>query len=174
MRGTVDGLSNPHTMLDLLPALYAEDSLASRLIEALDGILAPVVLALDNLGDYFDPRLTPADFLTWLGGWVAVGDIRTESACVRRQLVAQAVELHSRRGTRRGIGELIMVLAGAVVQIEDSGGVIASTETATPPPGSPTPELVLRVGAEVDIESIEPAIAMALPVQIPYRIEVFE
>lgn len=172
MRGTVDGLRNPHSMLHLLPALYAGDNLAGRLVGALDEILAPAVLALDNLSEYFDPRLTPEDFLGWLGSWVAAVDDPTLAIALRRQLVARAVELHGRRGTRQGIADLVELLTGSTPVVEDSGGVAASTEPATPPPGRAPAELIVRVGPDVDLDVIEPVVAAARPVHVPYRIEV--
>ncbi|MGW2090124.1 hypothetical protein ACWCQ6_35010, partial [Streptomyces sp. NPDC001880] len=65
-RAAVPGLASRYPIGGLLPALYADDDLAQRFTAGLDTVLAPVLSTLDNLPAYFDPLLTPADFLPWL------------------------------------------------------------------------------------------------------------
>ena len=66
-RGLVRMLISPHPLADALPALFQEDGFTQRFMSAFDAALAPVFATLDNLPTYFDPWLTPPDFLEWLG-----------------------------------------------------------------------------------------------------------
>ncbi|TME80972.1 MAG: hypothetical protein E6I47_08350, partial [Chloroflexi bacterium] len=68
-RGLVRALISPHPLADALPALFQEDGFTQRFMSAFDAALAPVFATLDNLPTYFDPWLTPPDFLEWLGSW---------------------------------------------------------------------------------------------------------
>ena len=68
MRGLVPGVPTPHSLLGVLPGIYSDDDLTRRLVGAFDDGLVPVFVALDNVGAYLDPALTPPDFLRWLGG----------------------------------------------------------------------------------------------------------
>src|SRR6476620_3318162 len=99
-RAAVPGLASRYPIGGLLPALYADDDLAQRFTAGLDTVLAPVLSTLDNLPAYFDPSLAPADFLPWLSSWVAADIDPAWPEELRRAVVARAVELHRRRGTR--------------------------------------------------------------------------
>ena len=66
MRGAIPGLDTSVPFGPMLPAIYQEDEFSMRFVAGFDDVLAPVLLALDCLIDYFDPALTPTDFLEWL------------------------------------------------------------------------------------------------------------
>lgn len=175
MRGTQDGPSSPHSLLELLPSVYASDELARRLVSAFDDTLAPVFLSLDNFAGYLDPALAPTDFLSWLGGWVSAVDETTLPEQRRRALVARAVELHAMRGTATGMAELVKLVTGRTAEITESGAVTWSAEPGTAPPGRQEGEVVVRVrgeGAEqVDPRVLESVVATTRPAHIGYRIE---
>lgn len=85
-RAAVPGLPSRHPIGEQLPALYAEDDFAQRFTAGLDTVLAPVFATLDSLPSYFDPRLAPADFLSWLASWVGgVDDPGGRSRCGARR-----------------------------------------------------------------------------------------
>lgn len=172
MRGLVADLPSPHPLLGVLPRVYAEDDLACRLTEAFDEALAPVFVALDGFPGYLDPALTPDDFLTWLGGWVAAFDHPELPEPRRRELVARAVELHARRGTAGGLAALVELVSGTSVTVEDSGGVAWSTEPGTMPPGRPDAEAVVRLAAPGDAARlVESVVAAVRPAHVRYRVE---
>jgi phage tail-like protein len=83
---------------------------------------------------YFDPGLrpgrtraapgeeAPAEFLAWLSTWVALtlrADVREE---LQRELIARAVPLYRKRGTREGLEELIQIYTGMGVTITEYRG----------------------------------------------------
>ncbi|HEX3044013.1 MAG TPA: phage tail protein [Bacillota bacterium] len=66
---------------------------------------------LDVIYEYFDPLETPAEFLTWLAGWVGLtlqeGEGWDEGK--KRRLIAQIVPLYKKRGTLEGLKEYLQL-----------------------------------------------------------------
>lgn len=177
MRAIVPGLASPHPMARHLPAVYQEeDAFTVRLTEALDEVLAPILATLDNLPAYFDPRLTPDDFLGWLAGWVALDLDETWDVAQRRAAVSQAVDLLRRRGTAAGLADEVRLVTGAEVEVVENGGAAWSLDPGSPMVGSPEPTLLVRITASdpssIDVDRIERVVSGAKPAHVPHRIEI--
>ena len=177
MRGHVGGLVHPHPLGQSLPAIYQEDDFAQRLCQGLDEVTAPLIGTLDCLDSYFDPLLTPEDFLEWLATWVAVALDEGWAIERRRLLVGSAVDLYGRRGTVAGIRGAIWLYTGVEPEIEDSGATTWSLSPGSPVAGRPRPELVVRIRLEGVTEAqqrrIDRIVAETKPAHVPHRIEVF-
>ncbi|RPK64537.1 phage tail protein I [Streptomyces sp. ADI95-17] len=175
-RAAVPGLPSRYPIGELLPALYADDDLAQRFTAGLDTVLAPVLSTLDNLPAYFDPALTPADFLPWLSSWVAAEVDPAWPEELRRAVVARAVELHRWRGTRRGLAEQLRLCFGVRADIRDGGGAAWSSRPGTGLPPAPTGELLVRVwaphGGPVDADRVRAVVAASCPVHLTSRVEI--
>ncbi|MFF1418023.1 phage tail protein [Streptomyces sp. NPDC058280] len=176
MRGTVTGLPSPHPLVELLPALYLEQDFLGRFLSALDDVLAPILLTLDNLPAHLDPRSAPEDFLDWVAQWVAAephGDIPAEG---RRAAVTEAVARHSRRGTRGGLAEAIRRQTGVEPEITESGGSGWSPTPNTELPGEARPWVVVRLRVvepeAVDRVGVEELIEGEIPAHIGYELEI--
>jgi phage tail-like protein len=176
VRGLVPGLLSAHPIVETLPALYQEDDLARRLTRALDEVLAPAISTIDNLGAYLDPALTPDDFLEWLGSWVAALLDETWPIERRRAFVAQAADLHRRRGTVAGLADHVRVFTDGEVHITESGGAAWSATSGGMPPGSPQRSLHVRVTvrapSDVDVARLDALVAGAKPAHLGHTVEV--
>lgn len=176
MRGTIVGLPNPHPLGPSLPALYQEDDFAQAFLSALDGVLAPVINTLDNLDAYFDAYLTPDDFLTWLGSWVAIAIDDEWSIERRREAVARAVDLYRLRGTAAGLGQQIEIYTGGTVEIVENGGTAWSIDPGGELPGSAKPLVVVRVLVSdpktIDASRVDALVAAAKPAHVEHRVEI--
>jgi phage tail-like protein len=176
MRGLIPGLGTPHPFGPLLPALFQEDDFVLRWCRGLDEVLAPVLSTLDCLDAYFDPALTPPDFLDWLAVWVNLSLDQNWPEERRRRLVYRAAELYRWQGTRRGIAEHVALYSGELPEIDDSGGAGWSAAPGGPLPGRAGGEIVVRVrpppGHPVDWHHLEAIVATAKPAHIAHRIEV--
>jgi phage tail-like protein len=170
------GLGTPHPVGATLPALYEDDRLAQVLTGAVDEMLAPVQSTLDCLVAYVDAGQAPADFVDWLGEWVAAPFDRWMPPARRRRLLAANGALQRSRGTEAGLVALLtLALDATAVEVTGGGGTWWSVE-----PDSYVPEevstLVVRVTLPprepADPERVERLVASAVPAHLPFRVEV--
>jgi phage tail-like protein len=176
MRGSVADLDSASPFGLMLPAILQEDEFAMRFVGGLDDVLAPILVTLDCLVDYFDPALTPTDFLEWLAGWVGIEVDEAWETERRRAAVATAVEMYRMRGTISGLRANLEVLSGGQVEITDSGGVAWSTSPMGPLPGQDSPRLAVRVtvseATERTTKAIDSIVTAAKPAHVVHRVEV--
>lgn len=175
-RAAVPGLPSRYPIGDQLPALYADDGFAQRFTAGLDTVLAPVFATLDNLPAYFDPRVTPADFLAWLASWVGAGDDSRWPVELRREAVVHAVELHRWRGTRRGLVEGLRLGLGVHAEVTGDGGAVWSRTPGADLPPPPATGILVRVWpgreAAVDADRVNEIVRAMCPVHTVCRVEV--
>ncbi|MEZ4597564.1 MAG: phage tail protein [Chloroflexota bacterium] len=88
--------------------------------------------------------LTPDDFLEWLGGWVAALLDETWPMERRRAFVAQAADLHRRRGTLAGLADHVRVFTDGEVEIVEAAAWRGPPQWRHAP-GSPTRSVHVRV-----------------------------
>jgi phage tail-like protein len=177
MRGVVDGLTSPTPLASELPAVYQEeDPFSVRLVEAFDAELAPVIATLDNLSAYFDPRLTPEDFLGWLASWVALELDETWDVGRRRAAILAAVDVLRRRGTAAGLADELRLATDSQIEVFENGGSAWSLDPLSPMVGSAELALHIRVLAadpsQVDVDRLDRVVRSAKPAHVPHRIEI--
>ncbi|WP_326595269.1 phage tail protein [Streptomyces sp. NBC_01803] len=176
MRALVPGLPTPHPLIQRLPAVYGDQDFLRRFLEALDEVLAPVLLTLDNLPAYLHPRTAPEDFVAWLAEWVSVEVDADRPATQRRAVVSGAVVRHRRRGTRLGLAAAVRVETGTEPEIEESGSTAWSASPAAELPGSAQPWVRVRLRVPepeaVDRVRLEGLIAAEVPAHVTYRVEI--
>ncbi|MFJ3580980.1 phage tail protein I [Streptomyces sp. NPDC090127] len=175
-RAAIPGLPSRHPIGALLPALYADDDLAQRFTAGLDTVLAPVLSTLDNLPAYFDPALTPPDFLHWLATWVGVDLDEEWPEELARTVVARAMELHRWRGTRRGLVERLRLCLGAEAEIVDGGGATWSNTPDSELPPAPAGELLVRAwptdSRTITAHQVLEVVMSSCPVHLTCRVEI--
>ncbi|WP_330241946.1 phage tail protein [Streptomyces sp. NBC_00525] len=176
MRTGVPGLPTPHPLIDRLPAVYVEQDFIRRFLTALDDVLAPVLLTIDNLPAHLDPRSAPDDFLAWLAQWVAVESPEDSTPERRRETVRGAVARHARRGTLGGLADAVRLVTGTEPEITESGGTAWSTGPLTALPGSPRPRVTIRVreaaGRPVDRALLTERIGTEVPAHVAFTLEI--
>lgn len=113
----------PLDLIRLLPAPFqqtvapdggdaAGPSWLALFLQAFQRVLAELEGEIDDVHGTFDPDRTRADFLEWLGGWVALSFRADLDEARRREFIRRAVTLYRRRGTRRGLEEILEVHTG--------------------------------------------------------------
>ena len=176
MRGIIEDLDSPHPIGMRLPGLYADDEFTQRFVSAFDTVLAPIFLTLDCLPAYFDPQLAPEDFLDWLADWVGLVVDEGWTIERRREVVSHAVELHSWRGTQRGLAKHVRLITVGEVEITESGATAWSARPRTRLPGSDRPALHVRVRvadpSTVDVRRLDALVAASKPAHLPHTVEV--
>jgi len=174
-RGLVRSLISPHPLGEALPALFQEDGFTQRFMSAFDAALAPIFSTLDNLPAYFDPWLTPPDFLEWLGSWFGLALDDSWSVERRRAALAGAFDFYRMRGTVKGLKAQLETLTGGTVEIIDTGGVATSTKAGEALPGSPNFALMVRVAVDepsaINDSRLDALIATAKPAHVTHKVQ---
>jgi phage tail-like protein len=168
-------VSGRRHLRDNLPGIYSEGDFGMRFVAALETLLDPLVAALDNLPEHFDPVYAPRDVLDLLTGWLGLEHDEARSGEERRQIVRMAPELMRRRGTRRGL-ELALALAfpGVPFRVQDGGAVTWSLELTDPEPSEP-PAFVVYCDvslSEPRLAAVARLIEQAKPAHVSYRLRV--
>lgn len=176
-RALVPELLSPHPLGAHLPALYqSKDPFALGLAGAFDEVMAPIFASLDNFEAYLDPTVAPADFLDWLGTWVAVALDDSWTLERRRDFVARATGLYRVRGTVSGLKDFLEVVTGSEVDVEDSGATTWSTTAGEPFPGRPDFEVAVTLRGEgattFDSEQLDALVAAGKPAHVRHRVTV--
>lgn len=176
MRGTVTGLTSPHPLGGLMPAIFQDDAFTMRWTEGLDEVLAPVPAVLDCIEAYFDPLLSPEDFLAWLAGWCGMTLDENWPLARRRAVVSAAPELYRERGTLAGLRRHIELVTGGRVEVTDNGGATWSATPGDPAAGPEGPTVTVRVWvtdpAEVNVRALDALISAIKPAHVMHRLEV--
>ena len=176
MRGTIPGLPSPLPLADTLPSLLRADSFAESLCASLDEVLAPVLLSLDGFPAYLDLGTAPEDMVEWLASWLGMTIDPNAAPSQHRQLLNAAGELHTRRGTKRGLELAVEAELGVPVEVVESGGTSWSTQPGGELPGEPVPAVLVvarpPAGQDVDIERLDALVRAIKPAHIKHRVEV--
>ena len=170
-----ESVSGRRYLRDGLPGIYTEGDFGMRFVGALESLLDPLVAALDNLPEHFDPVYAPRDVLDLLTQWLGLEHDEGRSGEERRRIVQMAPELMRRRGTKAGV-ELALELAfpGIPFRIDDGGAVTWSLELTDPTPGDP-PSFVVYCDVplpEGRLAAVARLIEQAKPAHVGYRLRV--
>lgn len=104
--------------LELLPGIYHDSDFLARFLLIFEHILSPVDRTVANIPEYFDPGITPPEYVQWLASWLGIVlDARWPEER-QRQVVAAAPELFRWRGTRRGLSQFIELYTGTPPEID--------------------------------------------------------
>jgi phage tail-like protein len=169
-------VSGRRYLRDNLPGIYGDGDFGMRFVGALELLLDPLVAALDNLPEHFDPMYAPRDVLDLLTAWLGLEHDEARSGEERRQIIRRAPELMRRRGTREGL-ELALALAfpGVPLRVEDSGSVSWSLDRDDAEKESEAPSFVVYCDVplpERRLAAVARLIDQAKPAHVNYRLRV--
>ena len=148
--------------MEYLPPIYREHNLLGRFLLAFEGVLVPIEQTVDHFDLYLDPVMTPAHFLDRLASWLGLTLDEKWSLEKRRTLVAEAVELYRRRGTRWSLSRHLEIYTGLAPDI---------LEPAERPHHF---QVVVHVaeGRRLDRDTIERIIRANQPAHTTYSLEI--
>lgn len=181
-RGTAPGLPVAQPIVNQLPGIYQDGMFIRAFTGGLDEVLAPVVATLDCLHAYVDPMVAPADFVSWLGGWVGVALEEDWPLERRRRFVAAAADLYARRGTSHALADEVAIYTGGVATVADSGGVFTSLAPTSAEARAARRQADRAVRVTVDVPTgtsinwagLQELIRDAAPAHLPVGIELRE
>lgn len=124
-----------------LPAIFRRDPFIGRFLLAFERILSglrppepddPIPgqrgleAEIERIPTYFDPApdttsldRTPAEFLPWLAGWVALSLRQDWAEEEKRRFLAQIVSLYRWRGTQHGLQRILETYTREQVEIDE-------------------------------------------------------
>jgi phage tail-like protein len=105
--------------LRYLPSLYEQDELMGRFLMLFESFWSPIERQTDSLYHYFDPRITPADFLPWLASWLDLELDENWPEERLRQLIRWAIALYRSRGTKWGLLKYLEIYTGQQAEITE-------------------------------------------------------
>lgn len=105
-----------------LPALYQSDDLMRRFLMLFESFWGPIDRQTNTIPMYFDPQITPSDFLPWLASWFDLLLDKNLSEKQRRNLVQSAFSLYRKRGTKLGLQEYLEIYTGGRARIIEHRG----------------------------------------------------
>lgn len=158
-----------------MPAVYGDDGVAQRFLEALETVLDPLFALLDGLPAHFDTDVAPDDVLDLLAAWLGLELDERLTEDRRRLIVRTGCELARYLGTRDGVElALHLMFPGLPLEVEDGGRAAAATRPGDLPPAGRS-ELVVR--CEVPLpEETKAAVATTIeavrPAHVPYKLRV--
>jgi phage tail-like protein len=113
--------SKKSELLKYLPGIYSDEPFVGGLLNIFEAIWSPLDRQIDQLYAYFDPHLTPAEFLPWLGTWVDLVLDENWPELRRRELVQRAADLYRRRGTAGALEDYLGIYLGEKPLIVEDG-----------------------------------------------------
>jgi len=114
-------------ILKYLPSIYQDDELLGRYLMFFESFWQPFEDRIKHMPYYFDPKMTPPDFLPWLSSWVSLLVDERLPEARQRDLIREAVALYLRRGTRSALQKRSQICLGVppdeaddYIQIEEN------------------------------------------------------
>lgn len=103
--------------LQNLPAIYESDDFTSRFLMLFESFWKPISQQIDQVAWYFDPDLTPPDFIPWLASWVGmqVDDLLPTERV--RKLLKKTMTFFQRRGTYQAVKTFLEIYTAGKVDI---------------------------------------------------------
>jgi phage tail-like protein len=109
------------SLLRHLPPLYAEKEAARkflvRFLTLFESLLDDVEGRTRHMATLFDPAATPAAWLDWLAGWLALDLSEAWDEPHKRRAVARAFESYAMRGTAEGLRATVRSFTGLDTRI---------------------------------------------------------
>ncbi len=111
-------------MLAQLPVGMQDDDFLMRFVRIFQDVADGLLVHADALPHLADLTVTPTPMVRWLGHWIGNDaiDERMDDVLQRALVDVFGASLQW-RGTRRGLRQLLELLVGPGVEIEDTGGI---------------------------------------------------
>jgi phage tail-like protein len=105
--------------LEFLPELYGSDDFTSRFLMLFESFWKPVSQQIDQIENYFDPDLTPVEFIPWLSSWIGLPVDEHLPVRRMRTLLNRAMYLFQRRGTLEALRTTLEIYTEGEIHIRE-------------------------------------------------------
>lgn len=111
---------NQSNYLRYLPAIFeTQDRVMGRLLMLFESYLARLEARIETMAYLLDPKITPENFLPWLGSWLDLSWSPAWPDDRFRELIQSALELQRRQGTPWALQKSLKIYTGAWPQITE-------------------------------------------------------
>ncbi len=105
--------------LEFLPEMYGNDDFTSRFLMLFESFWKPISLQIDQIENYFDPDLTPQEFIPWLSSWVGLPVDNNLPVNRMRNLLNQSMYLFQCRGTLYALRTTLEIYTEGEIDIKE-------------------------------------------------------
>ncbi len=114
----VDITLNSYSLINYLPLIYHKKDFLKRYLFGVQAFEIPINDKIYNIDELFIAH--KSDHIDWLSSWFGIkyGDLTDELG--KRRIVANAIDLYKRRGTKVYFIKLIKAIVGVDIIIEDN------------------------------------------------------
>lgn len=105
--------------LEFLPEMYGSDDFTSRFLMLFESFWKPISLQIDQIENYFDPDLTPQEFIPWLSSWVGLPVDSNLPVNRMRNLLNQSMHLFQCRGTLHALRTTLEIYTEGEIDIKE-------------------------------------------------------
>ena len=105
--------------LQYLPEIYFNDDFTSRFLMLFESFWKPITQQVDQVEYYFDPDLTPPEFVPWLASWLGLSVDESLPIDRVRTLLKNAMMLYQYRGTYAALKKYLEIYTAGEVEIEE-------------------------------------------------------
>lgn len=180
-RELMSGAAPVHTALSRFAPVPVRSGVFPAMVEAVDAVAAPVAAFAEQLPVLLSADVAPADVLAWMYRVLGVDSPQLLDDRHGRRLLAGLIGCYRRRGTARGLAELIELRYGVAAEVIDPGATTWSATPQTPVRQPAAPVIVRlgaggrpgaggRLGAGERLDGLDEVIRSALPVGATYRV----
>jgi phage tail-like protein len=122
-------------LMKYLPSIFHEDKFLAEYLAPFEKILVgsegtrprSLEAIIAGIAGYFDPGVTPEEFLPWLSEWVALALRADLPVKIQRDFLAQVVSLYKLRGTAESLKRLLKTFTAGEATILE-GDDLADTQ----------------------------------------------
>ena len=118
-RGVEILVASQSIYMNLLPEIFRVNDFTGRFLMLFESFLEPVSAQVNGIHNYFDPDLTPSEFLPWLASWIGISWDVPITDERKRVLLRKALQLYQARGTKGALKEFLEIYTGGKAEITE-------------------------------------------------------
>lgn len=107
------------SFMRFLPEIYSYDDFMNRFLMMFESFWKPINQQISMGECYYDPDLTPDEFLNWLASWVGMQIDETFPRERVRELIKNAIPFSRTRGTAESLRFFLEMYSGGHVEVKE-------------------------------------------------------
>ena len=117
LTNSVNLVVSEKSWIEYLPSIYKDNKDLKGFLYGIQVSMFKQREIVDHIENIFIPR--KSEFLDWLASWYGVGFSESVESDSKRELIYKLIELYKKRGTKAYLIEIVKILTGANIEIEE-------------------------------------------------------